>query len=53
MIELLDLESKLKTINARCRPAQIIYLYGDYAYLIVYNIIKSYKNYLYWPKILA
>lgn len=46
MIELLNLENKLKVINIRCKPIQTLYLYWDPTNLIIYKNMESYKNYL-------
>lgn len=50
-----DIWKKLKLSNFKTNPHQvshnyylvkIFYLYGNSAYLTIYNIIKPYKNYL-------
>lgn len=45
MIELSSLKNKLGVMNIERKLIQTFYLYRDPAYLIVYNIIKPYKNY--------
>lgn len=46
MLEFWGLESKLRIMNTRHRPAQALYLYRDPIYSIVYGILGSHKNYL-------
>lgn len=45
MVELLDLEAKLRAVNQGRCSVIALYLYGDPAYAIVYGIMKPYKNY--------
>ena len=45
MVELSGLDSKLRAMNIRRRPAQALYLYEDPAYSTVYGIMGPYKNY--------
>lgn len=53
IVELLSLEAKLRDVNAGCRPAMALCLYGDPVYSTVYGIIGPYKNYLNRPKTVA
>lgn len=50
MVELSDLDKKLRAVNAGRRPAHALYLYGNPAYCTVYGIMGPYKNYSNRPR---
>lgn len=47
---MLSLKDKLGAMNIKRRLIQVFYLYKDPAYLIIYSIIKLYKNYSGQPR---
>lgn len=53
MVELFGLTEKLRLVNEDWQPADALYLYGDPAYCIVYNIMGLYKKYPGRPQTLA
>ena len=44
MVQLTELQEKLRTVNTGRRPALALYLYGDPAYSTVYGIMGPFKN---------